>query len=62
MRGTSCSQAVQDAQNDLAILRAPHVKRFTKKNSVFPFEDPASLECMFDGCPRMARERRKRKC
>ncbi|KAH6682167.1 Brix domain-containing protein [Plectosphaerella plurivora] len=44
LRGTSCSQAVQDAQNDLAILRSIQVKRFTKKNSVFPFEDPASLE------------------
>ena len=44
LRGTSCSQVVQDALNDLYQLRAPLAKKFTKKNAIHPFEDAASLE------------------
>lgn len=44
LRGTSCSQVVQDALNDLHAMRQPFVKKFTKKNAIHPFEDAASLE------------------
>ncbi|KAL2113499.1 hypothetical protein VUR80DRAFT_3661 [Thermomyces stellatus] len=44
LRGTSCSQVVQDAMTDLHSLRAPHAKKFNKKNAVHPFEDASSLE------------------
>lgn len=44
LRGTSCSQVVQDAITDLYSLRVPLAKKFTKKNSIHPFEDPSSLE------------------
>ncbi|OTA99780.1 hypothetical protein M426DRAFT_324850 [Hypoxylon sp. CI-4A] len=44
LRGTSCSQVVQDALTDLYSLRQPLAKKFTKKNAIHPFEDPASLE------------------
>ncbi|KAI1137785.1 Brix-domain-containing protein [Hypoxylon sp. FL0543] len=43
-RGTTCSQVVQDALTDLYSLRQPLAKKFTKKNAIHPFEDPASLE------------------
>ncbi|KAI1386749.1 Brix-domain-containing protein [Hypoxylon trugodes] len=44
LRGTSCSQVIQDALTDLYSLRQPLAKKFTKKNAIHPFEDPASLE------------------
>ncbi|KAI0125990.1 Brix domain-containing protein [Xylariales sp. AK1849] len=44
LRGTSCSQVCQDAISDLHKMRQPLAKKFTKKNAVHPFEDPASLE------------------
>ncbi|KAL1901934.1 rRNA-binding ribosome biosynthesis protein rpf2 [Sporothrix stenoceras] len=44
LRGTTASQIVQDCLTDLHSMRAPLAKKFTKKNDVHPFEDPASLE------------------
>lgn len=44
LRGTSCSQIVQDALNDLHSMRTPFAKKFTKKNAIHPFEDASSLE------------------
>jgi ribosome production factor 2 len=44
LRGTTCSQIVQDALTDLYQLRIPLAKKFTKKNPIHPFEDAASLE------------------
>lgn len=35
---------MQDALTDLYQLRVPLAKKFTKKNSIHPFEDPSSLE------------------
>ncbi|KAH9886780.1 Brix-domain-containing protein [Xylariomycetidae sp. FL2044] len=48
LRGTTCSQIAQDALTDLNTLRQPLSKRFTKKNAIRPFEDPASLEFFSD--------------
>lgn len=44
LRGTTCSQIVQDALTDLHHLRIPLAKKFTKKNAIHPFEDASSLE------------------
>ncbi|KAH7137256.1 Brix domain-containing protein [Dactylonectria estremocensis] len=44
LRGTSCSQVVQDALNDLHQMRQPLAKKFTKKNPIHPFDDASSLE------------------
>ncbi|ORY60170.1 Brix domain-containing protein [Pseudomassariella vexata] len=44
LRGTTCSQVVQDALTDLHSLRQPLGKKFTKKNQIHPFEDASSLE------------------
>ncbi|PBP23305.1 Brix domain-containing protein-like protein [Diplocarpon rosae] len=44
LRGTSCSQIVQDALTDLYQLRIPLAKKFTKKNAIHPFESADSLE------------------
>lgn len=44
LRGSSCSQTVQDALADLYALRQPLAKKFSKKNSIHPFEDSSSLE------------------
>ncbi|KAJ9144430.1 Brix-domain-containing protein [Coniochaeta hoffmannii] len=44
LRGTTCSQIVQDALADLHSLRQPLAKKFTKKNPIHPFEDASSLE------------------
>ncbi|KAJ2896812.1 hypothetical protein MKZ38_005222 [Zalerion maritima] len=48
LRYTSCSQVIQDCLSDLYSLRQPLSKRFTKKNSLHPFEDPSSLEFFSD--------------
>lgn len=44
LRGSSCSQVVQDALTDLYSLRRPLAKKFTKKNDIHPFDDATSLE------------------
>ncbi|RKF61071.1 Ribosome production factor 2-like protein [Erysiphe neolycopersici] len=44
LRGTKCSQVVQDALLDLYQLKVPLAKKFTKKNEIHPFDDPSSLE------------------
>lgn len=44
LRGTTCSQVVQDCLNELYAMRQPLAKKFTKKNAVHPFEDASSLE------------------
>ena len=44
LRGTTCSQIVQDALTDLYSMRQPLAKKFTKKNPIHPFEDASSLE------------------
>jgi ribosome production factor 2 len=44
LRGSSCSQVVQDALNDLFSMRQPLSKKFTKKNPIHPFDDATSLE------------------
>ncbi|KAI0970130.1 ribosome biogenesis protein RPF2 [Xylaria arbuscula] len=43
LRGTTCSQIVQDALADLHSLRQPLAKKFSKKNDIHPFEDASSL-------------------
>ncbi|KAH7326593.1 Brix domain-containing protein-like protein [Stachybotrys elegans] len=48
LRGTSCSQVVQDAMNGLFSMRQPLAKKFTKKNAIHPFEDASSLEFFSD--------------
>ncbi|KAG9255162.1 Brix domain-containing protein [Emericellopsis atlantica] len=44
LRGTTCSQIVQDALTDLHTMRQPLAKKFTKKNPIHPFDDASSLE------------------
>jgi len=44
LRGTTCSQLVQNAMADLFAMRASPKKKFTKKNTIHPFEDATSLE------------------
>lgn len=44
LRGTTCSQVIQDALSDLHAMRQPLAKKFTKKNAIHPFEDASSLE------------------
>lgn len=44
LRGTTCSQVIQDALTDLNSLRQPLAKKFTKKNPIHPFDDASSLE------------------
>ncbi|KFA64130.1 hypothetical protein S40285_00889 [Stachybotrys chlorohalonatus IBT 40285] len=48
LRGSSCSQILQDAINDLFSMRQPLAKKFTKKNPIHPFEDASSLEFFSD--------------
>lgn len=50
LRGTSCSQVVQDAIADLFSMRQTLSKKFTKKNPIHPFEDPSSLEFFSEKC------------
>ncbi|KAG0681687.1 rRNA-binding ribosome biosynthesis protein rpf2 [Pichia californica] len=42
--GNSSNQALHDITVDLSSLKKPYIKRFTKKNSILPFEDTTSLE------------------
>ena len=46
LRGSTCSQPVQDALNDLYQLRRPFAKKFTKRNeNIHPFDETCpSLE------------------
>ncbi|EHA53602.1 ribosome biogenesis protein RPF2 [Pyricularia oryzae 70-15] len=50
LRGTSCSQVVQDAIADIFSMRQTLAKKFTKKNPIHPFEDPSSLEFFSEKC------------
>ncbi|KAG7828826.1 hypothetical protein KL920_003322 [Ogataea angusta] len=42
--GTTSNKALHDVTVDLAALKKPDIKRFTKKNEVLPFEDASKLE------------------
>ncbi|KAI9819510.1 MAG: rRNA-binding ribosome biosynthesis protein rpf2 [Pycnora praestabilis] len=44
LKGSSCSEIVQLALTDLHSLKRPLAIRFTKKNTIHPFEDASSLE------------------
>ncbi|KAI9702075.1 MAG: rRNA-binding ribosome biosynthesis protein rpf2 [Candelina mexicana] len=44
LKGSSCSDIVQLALTDLHSLKRPLSIKFTKKNSIHPFEDASSLE------------------
>ena len=44
LKGTSSSSLLNDLLTDLHSLKRPHAIRFTKKNSIHPFEDASSLE------------------
>ena len=44
LKGTSSSSLLNDLLTDLHSLKRPHAVRFTKKNSIHPFEDASSLE------------------
>lgn len=44
LRYTTTSSIVQLAQSDIHALKRPLAQKFTKKNSIHPFEDPSSLE------------------
>lgn len=47
-RYTSCSEIVQLALKDIHALKRPLCVKFDKKNSIHPFEDPASFEFFAD--------------
>ncbi|ODQ44150.1 hypothetical protein PICMEDRAFT_13900 [Pichia membranifaciens NRRL Y-2026] len=42
--GNTSNKALHDITVDLSALKKPFIKRFTKKNSILPFEDSSSLE------------------
>lgn len=42
--GNSSNQSLHNITVDLSSLKKPYIKRFTKKNSILPFEDSTSLE------------------
>ncbi|ODQ81127.1 hypothetical protein BABINDRAFT_179706 [Babjeviella inositovora NRRL Y-12698] len=42
--GANSNKVLHDAMVDLSALKKPHMKRFSKKNNVKPFEDAATLE------------------
>lgn len=44
LRAAKCSELTQLLMTDLHSLKRPLTQRFTKKNAIHPFEDPASLE------------------
>ncbi|KAF2773239.1 Brix-domain-containing protein [Teratosphaeria nubilosa] len=48
LRYTSCSEVLQLVLADLFALKRPLATKFTKKNSIRPFEDPSSLEFFSD--------------
>ncbi|WPH00031.1 ribosome production factor 2 like protein [Acrodontium crateriforme] len=48
LRYTSCSEIMQLVLNDIHSLKRPLATKFTKKNSIHPFEDPSSLEFFAD--------------
>ncbi|KAI5808123.1 Brix domain-containing protein [Peziza echinospora] len=43
-RGTSASEVVQSALNDIHSLKKPLTIKFTKKNAIHPFEDTTTVE------------------
>jgi ribosome production factor 2 len=44
LKGSKSSQIIQLALVDINALKQPYTIKFTKKNPIHPFEDPASLE------------------
>jgi ribosome production factor 2 len=48
LRYTSCSSVLQHVLADLYALKRPSAVKFSKKNSVHPFEDASSLEFFSD--------------
>ena len=44
LRYTSCSEVLHLVMADLFALKRPLAIKFTKKNSIHPFEDPSSME------------------
>jgi len=44
LRGSTASDLIQNVLTDLNSLKKPHSIKFTKKNTVVPFEDAAPLE------------------
>ncbi|THH32097.1 hypothetical protein EUX98_g2098 [Antrodiella citrinella] len=44
VKGTHTGEKVNGAMKDLLALKRPHAISFSKKNTVRPFEDPASLD------------------
>lgn len=44
LKGEKSSQIAQLVLSDLALIKAPFIKRFSKKNAIRPFEDASSLE------------------
>ncbi|KAK4986760.1 rRNA-binding ribosome biosynthesis protein rpf2 [Elasticomyces elasticus] len=44
LRYSTCSEIVQLCLTDLHSLKRPFAVKFTKKNTIHPFEDPSSLE------------------
>lgn len=44
LRAARCSQVAQDLMRDLSIIKAPLVKRLTRKNNLNPFDDDSKLE------------------
>ncbi|GJF00652.1 Brix-domain-containing protein [Phanerochaete sordida] len=44
VRGTNAGEKVQNVMQELMALKRPYAISFSKKNTVRPFEDPASLE------------------
>ncbi|KAF8521411.1 Brix-domain-containing protein [Hysterangium stoloniferum] len=44
VRGTHPGEKVVNVMTDLMALKRPHAVSFSKKNAIYPFEDPSSLE------------------
>lgn len=44
LRYSSCSEVLHLVMSDLHALKRPLATKFTKKNTIHPFEDPSSLE------------------
>ncbi|KAF8467737.1 Brix domain-containing protein [Kalaharituber pfeilii] len=44
LQGTSASEIVKIALNDIHSLKKPHTLKFTKKNPIHPFEDSTAFE------------------
>ncbi|MDP2438770.1 MAG: hypothetical protein Q8P67_23750 [archaeon] len=44
VKGKNTSEVVQGVMRDLHDLKAPGAVKYTRKNDIYPFEDPSSLE------------------